>query len=182
MATQTETFFIIASVAISTLAFIASCVLFVCTKGNLKECKKLVKKTSLLDGQPVTNNRHIAVSKQKRQEIDNALGLVSIKTKINKDIYLDTIAKVMDKFDFVEQAAIRYIIENYVASQWISVATDIPEAGCNVWGYCESTQDYLCVSITEAHEWVVVEHDDNTINMPSRLIVTHWKHFDEVVA
>lgn len=172
--------FILTSIALSILIFVGSCMLFMYSKKSLNECRELVKKTALFDEQLSMSSNYKAVSKQKQQELDDTLGIINIKTKISKDLYIETIARVMTEFDFVEQAAIRYIIGVYQASQWISVNVATPEIGFHVWGYCQETEDYLCVTFTSDHEWFIVEHDNNLITMPSALVLTHWKPFDQI--
>ena len=177
----TDSLFILVSIALSFLIFISSCILLKFARNSLVQSKELIKRASLFDEQMTISKGYALVSKQKQQEIDDALGLINIKTKINKELYIDTVARVMTNFDFVEQTAIRYIIAAYKLSQWINVKISTPEVGCNVWGYCEGTDDYLCVCMTSDCEWLIVEHDDNQITMPPRLVVTHWKHFDQTI-
>lgn len=163
---------------VSALFFALSCVLYVL---GLTKLNKAIASLKVKENK----KRYIVASKEKMQELDRSLGLKTIKTKIADELYDKTILHVMQRQDVVEPAAVRFIIEYYEYSRWncINDAEEplYPNIGNNVWGHCGSTDDYLCVSLTDNNLWVIVDHDGNHIEMPSHLVVTHWKDFDEIV-
>lgn len=171
--------FIANIIGIIVLIIMFGFILFNIRKNDCKQCKKISKK---LDSS--NPSKRTIASLEKEKELDQALGLVKVKTKISSELYNKAVVKVMEDFDLVEPAAIRYIIEQYELNQWICVEDmDVPvypDPGSSVSGYSSDRDLYFNVfygedKVTGENIWFIVDHEGEHITMPFGLTVTHWR-------
>jgi len=142
-------------------------------------CKKGLKD---IDFDKEDEREYKVVSEETAKEIDEALGLVMVSTKITKELYNKTILSVVQENKFVPQAALRVIIEHYAEHSWVQVSKTedphYPEYELLVNGYSEDTGKYFQVAFTPNQGFLWVDLKNNYQTLPAGIVISHWQHID----
>jgi hypothetical protein len=149
-------------------------------KANLQSLKNIQFEE---DFEEAISKQHRIAPQSVADDLDEKLGLVTIKTKLAAELYNKTIANLMHTTGCVEPAMIRYIIQFFEDAKWNQLEDmenpDLPRAGESVWGYVSLTREYLIVSMDEDHNWFIVLHSGMRLTPPPELQITHWKYPDK---